>query len=144
MAIAKKQKKQKLFHILVGAAWIDGVMQPQERIYLQRIAQELQLTEEPEIKTFLSELKTVQPTECYLWLEEYLEQYPGIEDYDELLEKVGGLIYCDEYVDIRETKLLEKLQRCDPRNRTNKIIPQWFLRRIRKFYQKLVQEKIYS
>ncbi|MDJ0900954.1 MAG: TerB family tellurite resistance protein [Xenococcus sp. MO_188.B8] len=144
MAIAKNRKNQKLFQILVGAAWIDGVIQPQERTYLQRIAQEWQLNEEPEIKIFLSELKAVQPTECYLWLEEYLENYPGIEDYYELLEKVGGLIYCDEYVDIRETRLLEKLQSFDPRNKTNMSGPPWFLRKIRKFYQKVVQEKIYS
>ncbi len=143
MAIAKSQRTKKLFKILVGAAWIDGVIQPQERIYLQRIAQQFQLTEDPEIKTLLSEIKTVQPTECHLWLEEYLEQYPGVEDYDELLEKVGGLIYSDDYVDIRETQLLEKLQRFDPRKRTDKIIPEWILRRIRRFYQKVVQEKIY-
>ncbi len=144
MAIAKLQKTKKLFKILVGVAWIDGVMQPQERIYLQRIAQEFQLTKDPEIKILLSELKTVQPQECYLWLEEYLTQYPGVEDYHELLEKVGGLIYSDDYVDIRETQLLEKLQRFDPENKTDKIIPDWFLRRIRKFYQKVIQEKIYS
>ncbi len=144
MAIAKSQKNKKLFKILVGAAWIDGVIQPQERIYLQRTAQEFQLTKDPEIKTLLSQLKTVQPSECYLWLEEYLEQYPGVEDYYELLEKVGGLIYSGDYVDIRETQLLEKIQRFDPENRTDKIIPEWFLRRIRRFYQKVVQEKMYS
>ncbi len=144
MAIAKYEKNKKLFKILVGAAWIDGVIQPQERIYLRRIAREFQLTEDPEIKTLLSELKTVQPLECYLWLEKYVEQYPGVEDYHKLLEKVGGLIYSDDYVDIRETQLLEKLQRYDPRNRTYKIIPEWVLRRIRRFYQKIIQEKIYS
>ena len=120
MAIAKYEQNKKLFKILVGAAWIDGVIQLEERIYLRRIAREFQLTEDPEIITLLSELKTVQPTECYLWLEEYVEQYPGVKDYDELLEKVGGIIYSDEYVDIRETQLLEKLQRYDPRNRTYK------------------------
>ena len=144
MAIAKSQKNKKLFKILVGTAWIDGVIQPQERIYLERIAQKFQLTEDPDIKTLLSEVKTVQPTECYLWLEEYLEQYPGVEDYDELLEKVAGIIYSDDYVDIRETQLLEKLQRFDPRKRTDKIIPEWILRGIRRFYQKVIQEKIYS
>ena len=144
MAIAKNPKNQKLFKILIGAAWIDGVIQPEERIYLRRIAREFQLTEDPEIITLLSELKTVQPTECYLWLEEYVEQYPGVKYYDELLEKVGGIIYSDDYVDIRETQLLEKLQRYDPRNRTYKIIPEWALRRIRRFYQKIIQEKIYS
>ena len=142
MAIAKKQKNQKLFKILVGTAWIDGIIQPEERAYLRRVSQELQLTEDPEIKILLSELITVSATECYLWLDDYLAQYPAKEDYHELLEKVSALIYSDNYVDIREAKLLEKLQSCDPHQRTENIIPACFFRRIRRFYQKLVQEKI--
>ncbi len=142
MAIAKKQKNRKLFKILVGTAWIDGIIQPEEREYLWRVAQELQLTADPEIKILLSELITVSATECYLWLDEYLAQYPAKEDYHELLEKVSGIIYSDNYVDIREAKLLEKLQSCDPHQRTENIVPERFFRRIRRFYQKLVQEKI--
>ena len=144
MAIAKKQKNRKLFKILVGTAWIDGIIQPEERIYLRRLAQELELTEDPEIKILLSELTTVSAIECYLWLDDYLAQYPGVEDYHELLEKVSGLIYSDNYVDIREAKLLEKLQSFDPHQRTENVIPEWFFRRIRRFYQKVVQEKIYN
>lgn len=144
MAIAQNKKNKKLFKILAGTAWIDGVIQAEERKYLQRSAQELQVTEDPEIKILLSELKTVQPTECYLWLEEYLDQYTKVEDYHELLERVGGIIYGNGDVDIRETRLLEKIQRFDPKNRTYKMIPEWVLRRIRRFYQKVVQEKIYS
>ena len=144
MAIAKKQKNRKLFKILVGTAWIDGIIQPEERRYLSRVAQELQLTEDPEIKILLSELTTVSATECYLWLDEYLAQYPAAEDYHKLLEKVGGLIYSDDYVDIREAKLLEKLQSSAPHQQTKNIIPEWFFRRIRRLYQKLVQEKIYN
>ena len=144
MTFSQNRKNRKLFNILVGAAWIDGIIQPEERIYLRRIAQELQLTENPESQTLLSELKAVQATECYLWLEEYFADYSGLAEYQELLELVGGIIYCDGNVDIRETKLLEKIQSFDPRNKTYKMIPEWILRRIRKYYQKLVQEKIYS
>ena len=144
MAIAKKQKNQKLFKILVGTAWIDGIIQPEERKYLWRTAKELQLSEDPEIKILLSELKSVLATECYLWLEDYLERYCSVADYLELLEKVGGLIYCNGDVDIRETQLLEKIQRFDPNKRNSKTILECFLRRIRRFYQKVVQEKIYS
>jgi len=144
MAIAKNHKNKKLFKILMGTAWINGVIQTEERLYLRRIAQELRLTEDPEIKILLSELKTVQPRECYLWLEEYLEQYYKTEDYYELLEKVGGIIYGNGDVDIRETRLLEKIQRFDPSKRTYRMIPEWILRRIRRFYQKVVQEKIYG
>lgn len=144
MAIAKNHKNKKLFKILMGTAWIDGVIQTEERLYLRRIARELLLTEDPEIKILLSELKTVQPRECYLWLEEYLEQYHKTEDYYELLERVGGIIYGNGDVDIRETQLLEKIQRFDPSKRTYNIIPEWILRKIRRFYQKVVQEKIYG
>ncbi|MGK7897819.1 MAG: TerB family tellurite resistance protein, partial [Xenococcus sp. (in: cyanobacteria)] len=71
MVIAKTQKNQKLFKILMGTAWLDGIIQPEERKYLWETAQAWQLTEDPEIKILLSELKTVSATECYLWLEEY-------------------------------------------------------------------------
>ena len=144
MIFFQDRKNRKLFNILVGAAWIDGIIQPEERIYLRRIAQELQLTENPESQILLSELKAVQATECYLWLEEYFADYSGLKEYQELLELVGGIIYCDGNVDIRETKLLEKIQSFDPRNKTYKMIPEWILRRIRKYHQKLIQETIYS
>ena len=144
MAIAKTQKDKQLFKILVGTAWIDGIIEPEERAYLRQVAQELQLTQDSEIKILLSELKTVQPTECYLWLEEYLIQYPDVDDYFDLLERVGGIVYGNGDVDIRETKLLEKIQSFDPSKRTYKLIPEWILRRIRRFYQKLIKEIIYS
>ncbi|ELS01495.1 hypothetical protein Xen7305DRAFT_00011990 [Xenococcus sp. PCC 7305] len=144
MAIAQETKNKKLFKILIGTAWIDGVMQPEERIYLRRIAQEFQLSEDPEIKILLSELKIVNPPECYLWLEEYLEEYPGAENYHELLERVSGIIYGNGDVDIRETRILEKIQSFDPRDKSQNWILERMLRRIRKFYQKVVQERIYN
>lgn len=45
-----------LVKILIGAAWIDGRIQPEERQYLRKIAQEKGVANEPEIQPLLHEL----------------------------------------------------------------------------------------
>ena len=65
MTLVKVAKTQKLLKILIGAAWIDGVIEPAERQYLQRVAHELNLANDPEIKDLLSEIKSVTAQECY-------------------------------------------------------------------------------
>ena len=42
-----------LVKILIGAAWIDGKIQPEERQYLREIAQAKGLASDPEIKPWL-------------------------------------------------------------------------------------------
>ncbi|MGL5793241.1 MAG: TerB family tellurite resistance protein, partial [Waterburya sp.] len=75
---------RQILKILIAAAWIDGVIQPEERAYLRRVAQDFQLAEDPEIKPLLSELKPVQAVDCYQWLDEYFGENPSLEDYQEL------------------------------------------------------------
>ncbi|MFN5513370.1 MAG: TerB family tellurite resistance protein, partial [Cyanobacteriota bacterium] len=65
-----------LLKILIGAAWIDGVIQPEERQYLQKIAADAHLEEEPEIQVLLSELKPVSAGDCYQWLQDYCGGHP--------------------------------------------------------------------
>ena len=61
-------KMKQILKILIAAAWIDGIIQPEERAYLRRIARDFQLADDPEIRPLLSELRPVQPIECYQWL----------------------------------------------------------------------------
>ena len=141
MTKLKSRKTQKLLKILIGAAWIDGVIEPEERKYLRRVASELDLADDPDIKDLLSEIKQVTPQECYQWIDEYTTDNPKIKDYQDLLEKMSGLIYSDGYVDIREIQLIEKLQLCDPRSKSCTNVLDKVLRKIQKMYQQAVQEQ---
>lgn len=142
MQTKQTKKMKQILKILIGAAWIDGVVQPEERKYLSRIANDYQLADDPEIKPLLSEIKPVKPQECYQWLQEYLGDNPTQEDYQELLEKTSGLIYSDGDVDIREVKLIEKLQLLDPANEPNLSVFDKVLRKIQKLYRQAVEQNV--
>ncbi|MGV2826763.1 tellurite resistance TerB family protein [Myxosarcina sp. GI1(2024)] len=131
-----------ILKILIGAAWIDGIIQPEERKYLRRVAQDFRLANDPEIEPLLSELRPVQPVECYQWLEEYLGEYHSHEDYLELLEKISGLIYSDGYVDVREAKLMEKIKYLDSANESNKTIFNKLLKKIQKLYRAAMEQSV--
>ena len=60
--VANSSVKQ-LVKILIGAAWIDGKIQPEEREYLQRVAKESGVADDPEIQPLLYELRAVLPDE---------------------------------------------------------------------------------
>ena len=137
------KKMKQILKILIAAAWIDGVIQPEERAYLRRVAKDFQLADDPEIQPLLSELKPVQPVECYQWLEEYFEENHSAEEYHQLLEKISALVYSDGYVDMREAKLIEAIQSCDPANPDCKnSIWDRMLRKIRKVYQSAIKQQV--
>ena len=134
---------RQILKILIGAAWIDGIIQPEEREYLRRVAVDFKLAEDPQIKPLLSELRPIQATECYEWLEEYFGKNPSKKDYQQLLEVISGLIYSDGYVDIREAKLIETIQSCDPNNPEcrNSILDK-VLRKIQKLYKAAMEQQV--
>ncbi len=127
-----------LIKILVGAAWLDGKIQPEERQYLQQLAQEKGVAAEPDIQPLLHELKPVQPTECYEWIQEYLGDRLSTEDVHSLLEAISGLIYRDGEVAIAEAKLLTKLESLNPANDTPQLGHSDVLKRIQKLYRRWV------
>ncbi len=143
MLTQNKNKMKQILKILIAAAWIDGVIQPEERVYLRRVARDFKLADDPEIKPLLSELRPIQPVECYQWLEEYFGDNPSSEDYQQLLEVISGLVYSDGYVDTREAKLIETIQSCDPNNPEcrNSILDK-VLRKIQKLYRAAVEQKV--
>lgn len=143
MLTQSKSKMKQILKILIGAAWIDGVIQPEERSYLRRMAIDFKLADDPEIKPLLSELRPIQATECYQWLEEYFGNNPSKEDYQQLLEVISGLVYSDGYVDIREAKLIETIQSCDPNNPEcrNSILDK-VLRKIQKLYRAAMEQQV--
>jgi uncharacterized membrane protein YebE (DUF533 family) len=99
-----------LVKILIGAAWIDGKIQPEEREYLRQIAQQKGVANDPDVKPWLYELLPVPKEQCYKWVREYLGDRPTNEECQNLIQAVSGLIYSDGDVATEEARLLSKLQ----------------------------------
>lgn len=137
----KITKTKKLIKILVGAAWIDGIIQAPEREYLRHKATANNLINDAEIQSLLSEIKPVTAYECYQWLEEYLGENHTHEDYEQLLEEISALIYSDGDVDIQEAKLLNRLETLNPDNESYHSIFDPLLKSIQKLYRKAINEK---
>lgn len=132
------QKKKQLLKILIGAAWIDGLIQKEERNYLNKMIASQGLTNDQEIATLVSELKPVQPSQCYQWLEEYLGSNPTTKDYRKLLESISGLVYSDGDVQMQEAQLLTKLQLLDPSQDLSKSAFEKILKTIQKLYRNAI------
>lgn len=128
-----------LIKILIGAAWIDGRIQPEERQYLREIAQAKGLASDPEIKPWLYELVPVKPSECYDWVKEYLGDRPSHEDCDNLIEAISGLIYSDGEVAIEEARLLTKLEELTKSNESTQPVHTVLLKQIQKLYRRWVE-----
>ncbi|HAC65567.1 MAG TPA: Tellurite resistance protein TerB [Cyanothece sp. UBA12306] len=135
-------KHKQLFKILIGVAWIDGLIQKEERDYLHSVATAQGIVDDGEIKTLLSELKPVQPSQCYQWLEEYLGENPTEKDYQELLETLSALIYSDGDVQIQEAQFLTKLQLLDPNQDAPKSAFDKLLKTIQKLYRKAISQQV--
>ncbi|PZV09834.1 MAG: Tellurite resistance protein TerB [Leptolyngbya sp.] len=127
-----------LVKILIGTAWIDGKIQPEEREYLNRIAHEKGVADEAEIQPLLNEFTSVKPSECYEWVKQYLGDRPTSEECQQLLEAISGLIYSDGMVDTEEAKLLTELQSLDPSNPSGVQSSNTVLKAIRSLYQRWI------
>lgn len=138
--VANSNVKQ-LVKILIGAAWIDGKIQPEERDYLQRVAKETGVADDPEIQPLLYELRTVPPDECYNWVKNYLGDHPNSEDYQHLIESISALIYSDGDVATEEAKLLTRLQLLDPASSSPKSGTNNLLKAIQKLYRRWVDQQ---
>jgi hypothetical protein len=136
------EKRKQLLKILVGAAWIDGLIQPEERNYLRRKAEANGLASEPEIKSLLSEIVPIKPEQCYQWLEDYLGKNHSEEDYQALLEAVSALIYSDSDVQAPEAQLLTKLQGLDPALQHPHFVFEKLLKGIQEIYRKAIGQQV--
>jgi hypothetical protein len=127
-----------LVKILIGAAWIDGRIQPEERQYLREIAHAKGLATDPEIKPWLYELVPVKPNQCYEWVKEYLGDRPSLEECETLIEAISGLIYSDGEVAIEEAKLLTTLEELSKSHDSTQPIYTALLKQIQKLYRRWV------
>jgi len=131
------QQKQ-LFKILLGVAWIDGTIQAEERQYLHQMANERGLAGDREIAALLTEARSIQPSECYQWLKDYLGEEADREAYQNLVEQLSALIYSDGQVDTEEAKLLAELQALDPAQQSPKSALDKALQTIQRLYRQAV------
>ncbi|GAC1448137.1 MAG: hypothetical protein NVS2B14_09130 [Chamaesiphon sp.] len=138
--VANSNVKQ-LVKILIGAAWIDGKIQSEERQFLYKVAKEKGVAEDPEIQPLLYEIVAVQPGECYNWVLEYLGDRPSEEDYQHLIEAISGLIYSDGDVATEEAKLLTRLQLLDPASSNSKLTHSPILKAIQKLYHRWIDQQ---
>ncbi|BAQ63545.1 TerB family tellurite resistance protein [Geminocystis sp. NIES-3709] len=138
--MTKENQTKLLIKILVGTAWIDGVIQSQERKYLQKMVTENNLHEDADIKSLLSEIKPVNPSQCYQWLEEYLGDNPTMRDYEDLLGSISALVYSDGDVHTQEAKLLNRLQNLDPQTQSKKSILDQVLGSVKQLYKKAIAD----
>lgn len=130
-----------LVKILIGAAWIDGKIQPEEREYLHRVAKEKGLTNDPELRPWLYEFRSVQPQECYQWLAEYLGTSPTSEDCQNLIEALSALIYSDGNVANEEAKLLMRIQELELAKESPQPVDLTVLQAIQKLYHRWVKRQ---
>ena len=131
----------KLVKILIGSAWLDGRIQPEERQYLHQIAIEKGVASDPEIQPLLHESRIVPQTACYEWVKEHLGERPMIRDCYGLIEAISGLIYSDGEVTLEEAELLTKLQSSNPADMLSQPSYNAILREIQKLYRRWVDLK---
>jgi len=98
-----------LTKILIGVAWLDGEIQPQERQYLSKVAQTYHIDRHIEIEPLLTGTSKVTAAECEQWIQDYLGS-KSIYDDDFLIEAISGLIYSDGDVAVSEATLLTRIQ----------------------------------
>jgi uncharacterized membrane protein YebE (DUF533 family) len=127
---------KQLLKILIGTAWLDGKVQPEEQQYLLRIAERKELTEDPELKPLLYGLRDVKPAECKQWVNEYLGTHPTPAACQQLLEDISGLIYSDGVVDSSEANLMMEIQKLEVGGGTSTDLQETITRAIQKLYRK--------
>jgi uncharacterized tellurite resistance protein B-like protein len=125
-----------LMKILIGVAWLDGEIQPEERQYLAKVAQTHHLDRDPEIETLLTGTVKVSATDCEQWIQDYLGDR-SIHDDDGLIEAISGLIYSDGDVATAEAQLLVNIQSQPSSSPPN---PQPLTTKIRQLYHNWLQK----
>lgn len=138
--MVKNANVKNLVKILIGAAWLDGKIQPEEREYLQQVAKEKGVAADPDIQPLLNEFRVVQPATCHEWVREYLGDHPSQEDCQKLLEAISVLIYRDGDVAIEEAKLLTKVQSLSSAHETHLPPYSGVLKEVQKMYRRWVDQ----
>ncbi len=99
-------KQKLLIRIVLGAAWADGKLEPNEISYLHQILSEQALTEDPEIQTFFHEAPSDYQME--LWLVQYLSA-TDVPERLGALAQIANLLMADGVVSSAEHDFLDEI-----------------------------------
>ena len=100
-------KALQAFKVILGAAWADGALQPEELPPIHTIVDELGLATHPDVRVLL---ETPVPALTYRrYLQEYLASHPTRTERKRLLELLSRVIYADNEVSIEEGYILGEL-----------------------------------
>jgi len=137
----KNDSVKNLVKILIGTAWLDGKIQPDEQKYLNQVAVEKGVAADPEIQFLLNSSEVVQPAECYEWVKQYFGDHPSTEDWQQLTEAISGLIYSDGDVATEEAKLLTQIDLLNPSDGSAQPGYSAVLKPIQKLYRRWVDHQ---
>ncbi len=129
----------KLLKILIAVAWLDGDFQEPEQQYLQRIAQQNGVAEDPQLRPWLEGKRPVSKEECYAWVGEYLGKNPTSESCQALLESLSGIIYSNSDVDIEEAALINQIERLNSNSNVRNNFSETVTTAIQKLYQRWIK-----
>ena len=109
MAIDSLQTEALLtLKVVLGAAWADGALQPEELAPIHQIVEELGLASHPDVHRLL---ETPVPAVTYRrYLQEYLAVHPTLDQRRHLLGLLQRVIYADNEVSIEEGYILGELR----------------------------------
>ncbi len=100
-----KEQQKLLLKILIGAAWVDRNLEPQEIDYLQQLLQQYNLHSDSELQQLLEQPVPIAQTE--FWIIDYLEESTNTERM-QLLSAIASLLMADENVSEIEHDLLDE------------------------------------
>ncbi len=95
-----------MLKIVIGAAWVDGVLQPQEVAMLEAMLGRHGLARDPVLLNLLKNPVSVTLTER--WIAEFLADSTASERQT-LVGAIGNLLYADRQVSDAEHNLLDDL-----------------------------------
>jgi hypothetical protein len=99
------QHQRLMLNILIGSAWIDQHLVPEEVAYLHKVLSRFNLEHDVELQTLLK--TPVEPTQTERWLVTYLRDSPDSERL-KLLAAIGNLLISDSEVSNVEHDLLDE------------------------------------
>lgn len=94
-----------MLKILIGSAWIDQHLVPEEVTYLQKVLARFHLERDAELQHLLQ--TPIEPIQTEQWLIAYLKDSPETERL-KLLAAIGNLLISDEVVSTVEHDLLDE------------------------------------
>ncbi len=94
-----------MLKILIGSAWIDSQLEPQEITYIEKVLARLDLARDGELQELVK--TAVSPEQTQRWLVAYLKDSPDSERL-KLLAAIGNLLISDEVVSSVEHDLLDE------------------------------------